>query len=46
MWDRGSNTGGGRDFPYPSRPTLGLTQSPTQWIPSLFPGIKATGVWR
>ena len=41
---RGSNPGGGRDFPHPSRPTLGP--------PSLlyngyrvFPGGKAAGAW-
>ena len=25
----------GQDFPYPSIPTLGLTQPPIQWVPSL-----------
>jgi hypothetical protein len=36
----------GRDFPQPSRPTLGPTQHPIQWIPGLFPGGKEAGAWR
>jgi hypothetical protein len=35
----------GRDFPHPSRPTLGPTQAPTQWSQSLFPeGVKRPGL--
>ena len=36
----------GRDFPYPSRPTLGPTQPPTQWVQGFFRGGKAAGAWR
>jgi len=30
----------GRDFPHLSRPTLGSTQPPVQWVKGLFPGGK------
>ena len=36
----------GRDFLHPSRPALGPTQSPIQWIPVIFTGGKAAGAWR
>jgi hypothetical protein len=43
---RGSNPGGGRDFPRSSRPALWPTQPPIQWVPGVFPENKAAGAWR
>ena len=36
----------GRNFPHPSRPVLGPTQSPIYGVQGLFPGRKATWAWR
>jgi hypothetical protein len=37
--------GGGRHFPYPSRPVLGPTKPPMQWAPVRLFGGKAAGAW-
>jgi hypothetical protein len=35
----------GRDFLHPSRPALGPTEHPVQWVLGLSLGRKAAGTW-
>jgi hypothetical protein len=42
-WGGGGGGGGGRDFPHLSRPVLGPTQPPVQWIQGLSRGLRLAG---
>jgi len=41
--DPGIESRCGRDFPHPPRPAPGPIHPPIQWVPGIFPGVKATG---
>jgi hypothetical protein len=41
--DRMPLGGGGRNFPHPAEPALGLTQPPIQWVPGHSPRVKRPG---
>jgi len=36
----------GQNFLHLSRPALGSTQPPVQWVPGLSRGSRAAGAWR
>jgi len=41
----GNESWWGQDLSHLSRPALGLTQPPIQWVPGLFSGGKAAEAW-
>ena len=41
--DSGIESLWGRDFPHPSKPVLGPTQPPVQWVPGLSLGKERPG---
>jgi hypothetical protein len=46
LYDPGIESRWWQEFPQLSRPLLGPTQPPMQWVPASFPGSEESGTWR